>query len=40
MQPAGQVTDVLAIWGKEQGGNIIVNVAFNYTTDAEIRVKK
>jgi hypothetical protein len=41
-EPSGiiSVGDWLAIWGKEQGGNIIMNVAHNYTTDAEIRVKK
>jgi len=41
-EPSGiiSVGDWLAIWGKEQGGNIIMRVAFNYTTDAEIRLKK
>lgn len=41
-EPSGiiSVGDWLAIWGKEQAGNIVTNVAFNYTTDAEIRVKK
>ncbi len=41
-EPSGiiNIGDWLAIWGKEQGGNIVLNVAFNYTTDAEIRVKK
>ena len=41
-EPAGiiSVGDWLAIWGKDKGGNIVMNVAFNYTTDAEIRVKK
>jgi len=41
-EPSGIISlgDWLAIWGKEQGGNIIVSVAYNYTTDAEIRVKK
>ena len=41
-EPSGiiNVGDWLAIWGKEQSGNVIMTVAFNYTTDAEIRVKK
>lgn len=40
-EPSGiiSVGDWLAIWGKEQGGNIVMSVAFNYTTDAEIRLK-
>jgi hypothetical protein len=41
-EPSGVVNigDWLAIWGKEQGGNIVMAVAHNYTTDAEIRMKK
>jgi len=41
-EPSGiiSVGDWLAIWGKEERGNIIMRVAFNYTTDAEIRVRK
>ena len=39
--PSGiiSVGDWLAIWGKEEGGNIVMRVALNYTTDAEIRLK-
>jgi len=41
-EPSGiiNVGDWLAVWGKEQSGNIIMAAAFNYTTDAEIKVKK
>ena len=41
-EPSGiiNIGDWLAIWGKEQAGNIIMTVAHNYTTDAEIRMKK
>lgn len=40
-EPSGIVSvgDWLAVWGKEDGGNIVMNVAYNYTTDAEIRLK-
>lgn len=33
------VGDWLAVWGKEEAGNIIMRAAYNYNTDAEIRVK-
>ena len=41
-EPSGiiSVGDWAAIWGKSQSGNIIMNRAFNYTTDAEIGLKK
>jgi len=40
-EPSGiiSVGDWLAIWGKQEGGNIVMSLAFNYTTDAEIRLK-
>lgn len=39
--PSGiiSVGDWVAVWGKEEGGNIIMRAAYNYTTDAEISVK-
>lgn len=33
------VGDWLAVWGKEEGGNIMLKAAYNYSTDAEIRPK-
>jgi len=31
--------DWIAVWGKEEAGNIIMRVAYNYNTDAEIGLK-
>jgi hypothetical protein len=33
------VGDWLAVWGKEESGNILVRTAYNYNTDAEIKLK-
>lgn len=40
-EPQGiiSVGDWLAVWGKEEAGNIIMRAAYNYNTDAEIRLK-
>jgi hypothetical protein len=40
-EPQGiiSVGDWLAVWGKEEGGNVLMRAAYNYTTDADIRLK-
>ena len=40
-EPQGNINigDWVAVWGKEEGGNIIMRVAHNYTTDARIGIK-
>lgn len=39
--PSGTVAvgDTLAIWGVEDGGNLFMRAAFNYTTHAEVRLR-
>ena len=39
--PSGTVAvgDTLAIWGVEDGGNLFMRAAFNYTTNAEVRLR-
>jgi hypothetical protein len=39
--PSGiiSVGDWVAVWGTEDSGNIIMHAAYNYSTDAEVRVK-
>ncbi len=39
--PSGTIAvgDTLAIWGIEEGGNLFVRTAFNYTTNAEVRLR-
>lgn len=39
--PSGTIAvgDTLAIWGVEEGGNLFVRTAFNYTTNAEVRLR-
>ena len=39
--PVGIIStgDWIAVWGKEEAGNIIMRAAYNYNTDAEIRLK-
>jgi len=40
-EPLGNINigDWVAVWGREEGGNIIMRVAHNYTTDARIELK-
>lgn len=40
-EPQGNINvgDWVAVWGKAEGGNIVMRVAHNYTTDATIGLK-
>lgn len=40
-EPQGNISvgDWVAVWGKEEGGNIAMRVAHNYTTDAKIGLR-
>jgi len=33
------IGDLIAVWGKRQGRNVIMQASYNYTTDSEIRLK-
>lgn len=39
--PSSNVTigDLIAVWGKKQGRNVIMQAGYNYTTESEIRLK-
>jgi hypothetical protein len=40
-EPSGNISigDMIAVWGKVKGGNLLMTVAYNYQTNAEIRLK-
>jgi hypothetical protein len=35
-----QIGDFIAAWGSVDGGNVIMQTGYNYTTDSEIRLKR
>lgn len=35
-----QLGDIIAVWGNEKDGNIILDRAYNYATDSDIKVKR
>jgi hypothetical protein len=35
-----QLGDVIAVWGRSEEGNILMERGYSYTTDSEIRLKK
>ena len=41
-EPSGDVSvgDIMAFWGRDEGGTLDVQTAYNYNTDADIRLKR